>query len=199
MLGLIVAYSRVMSSIKKWGRKYQDSLLNPPAKFLHQHRVSPSIVSIISMFMVFVSSILLFQKNKYYLITLPMAICLDMFDGTLARMGVHPKNKFGVLFDFFLDRFSDSMIILALAVSGMLGYYFTLSLLFFYVLSTLLVKLLESLKINIYILSFRTITVFALFLQEVYAKALFFICSILLINYFITALSALPKVVFKPK
>jgi phosphatidylglycerophosphate synthase len=195
MLGFMVAYSLAMTSVKQWGRRIQDFMLKAPAEVLHRFRVSPHAVSLVSLFLVYVSALLIYRHDKLYLAALPAAILFDMLDGTLARM--YSPNEFGVFFDYLLDRFSDAMIILSLAMSGMLGYVFQLTLLFFYALSTLLVKVLEAQKIKVYVLSFRTITVAALFLQEAFPQALWYISCGLLASYVITAAAALPKAVFR--
>jgi len=197
MLELMVAYSRAMTSVKRRGRRIQDAVLETPAGILRRHNISPNAVSLVSLFLMFVSAVLIYQHDKRYLVTLPAAILFDMLDGTLARM--YPPSEFGVFFDFLLDRFSDVMIILSLAMSGMLGYYFEITFLFFYALATLLVKVLESLKIKVYVLSFRTITVSALFLQELNPQALWYISCGLLASYVLTSIASLPKVVFRRK
>ena len=197
MLSLIIGFSRVIGFLKKKLRLYQDLILDLPSKFLYNLGVSPDLLSVVSMLLIFLSAVLIFMQNKYYLITLPLAMFFDLLDGTLARK--YLEDTSGALFDFFSDRFSDSMMILAFAASGMLDYYLALTLLFFYVVSTLLSKSLESLKIKVYIISFRIFTVFALFLQELHPKALFIVCSLLLINYAITALFAFPKIIFRSR
>jgi len=197
IMSFLEGYSKVITFLKKHGRVYQDKVFALPAKYTRQLRITPDFVSVLCMFAILLSSILLFMQNHFYLLTLSLAICLDMLDGTLARM--YPKRRSGKLFDYFLDRFSDTMILLALMASGMLGYYFTLLLLFFYVLSTLLTKLVGSLKIRIYILSYRILTFAGLLLQEFNPNALLFFSSILLIDYAATALFTLPKIVFRRK
>ena len=197
MLGFMVAYSRAMVSVKRWGRRIQDNVLHAPAGVLRRYNISPHAVSMVSLFMVFVSAVLIYQHDKRYLVTLPAAILFDMLDGTLARL--YPESEFGAFFDFLLDRFSDAILILALAMSGMMGYYFEIIFLFFYALSTLFVKVLESQNVKVYVLSFRTITVSALFLQEVYPLALWYISCGLLASYVLTSIAALPKAVFRKK
>jgi len=77
------------------------------------------------------------------------------------------------------------------------GYYFALLLLFFYVLSTLLLKLLEPMKVRIYLLSFRILLFAGLLLQEVYSNAFILFSGILLLDYLLIALFALPRIVFR--
>ncbi|MFH1125808.1 MAG: CDP-alcohol phosphatidyltransferase family protein [Candidatus Altiarchaeota archaeon] len=195
MLGFIVEYSKAIDFLKDKGRVYQDALLKVPAGLLRRHGVSPDAVTLLSMVLVLVSSILLFRQDKLYLLVLPSAVFVDMLDGTLARM--YAKERFGILFDYFSDRFSDAMLILALVASGMLDYYLALFLLFFYVVSTLLTKLLENMKIKVYILSFRILAMIALFLNELYGSALLLVCYILLLDYACTTLAALPRVFYR--
>lgn len=196
MLSWVVAYSRVIESIKRYGHRLQDVVFSVPARILFRCTVSPDFVSVLSMAFVFLSSLFLFWGNRYYLATLMIAVCLDMLDGTLARM--YGKNPLGGLFDYFSDRFSDSMLLLAFVASGMLDYYLALLLLFFYVVSTLLSKTLESRGVKVYLLSFRILTVLALFLQEAYPRALFWVSVLLLLNYSLVALSAIPAAMKKP-
>ena len=195
MLEFVEAYSRVVSFLKKWGRKRQDVIFRMPAGVLKGFGVSPNDVSILSMFFVFLSSIFIIQENRLYLVALSGAILLDMLDGTLARM--MPKNHFGGVFDFFIDRFSDCMLLLSFSTSGLLAPYFSVVLLFFYALSTLFEKLLDGIRIRVYVLSFRIFMMVGLFLQEIHPKAVLAVACLLLINYMITSLSALPKVAFK--
>jgi phosphatidylglycerophosphate synthase len=190
VLSLVVAYSKLIDSLKRHGRRLQDAVFDAPARFLFRRGVSPDIVSVVSMAFVFLSSLLVYWRNGYYLLALPAAVCFDMLDGTLSRM--YGSRRAGVLFDYFSDRFSDSLLMLSFVASGMLGFYLALSLFFFYVVSTLLTRVLESRGIRAYVLSFRILMLVALLLRELHPAAVFWVSCVLLLNYLLVALSALP-------
>jgi len=101
------------------GRRFSSFILSPFVRLFCYLRVPPNVISLMG-FVISLSSIYFIVKGRLIFGALLILIggCFDLIDGEVARRrGV--VSKFGAFFDSFIDRYSDTLIMLGLL------YYFS--------------------------------------------------------------------------
>jgi CDP-diacylglycerol--glycerol-3-phosphate 3-phosphatidyltransferase len=101
------------------GRRFSSFILSPFVRLFCYLRVPPNLISLFG-FVISLSSIYFIVKGRLIFGALLILIggCFDLIDGEVARRrGV--VSKFGAFFDSFIDRYSDTLIMLGLL------YYFS--------------------------------------------------------------------------
>ena len=101
-----------------------QAFLTAEAGIAHRMGLTPNSVSFIGLVLVFLSAIVYTQWeiNKQYLFLATVLLLLsgfcDVLDGVVARL-YQQTTVFGGFFDSLLDRYADSIVYLAIIVSGL--------------------------------------------------------------------------------
>ncbi|MBI5632054.1 MAG: CDP-alcohol phosphatidyltransferase family protein [Nitrospirae bacterium] len=111
--------------------KFGHALDRPLKSFAKRIPLSPNVISITGFTLTVVSSFVLAQSLTLGAFCLLPAALLDMLDGIVAR-SKGESSSFGAFLDSVLDRYSDSVILLAIAwnlgsVGHMTGVFLALS------------------------------------------------------------------------
>lgn len=177
--------------IVSWRQRFQR-VFGFLLDFLYQNRVSPDFLSVLSMFMVFVSTVFLYWQNNFFLLFLFFGIFLDMLDGSLAeRYGV---SSFGVMFDYLCDRFSDVMLIFALYASDVLDFYESILFLFVFAVASILAKYFEHNNAKVSSPSIRVTLFVAWILAFLDSRILTLGVLVLAVYYIMLSLVLLPEI-----
>lgn len=93
-------------------------LINPLCAALVKLGVRANHLTVIGALGVSFASLYFFPKGEFLLGTLVVVIfaLLDLLDGTVARMSDSTPSKWGALLDSTVDRISDAMIIVGIAI-----------------------------------------------------------------------------------
>ncbi|SHK20705.1 CDP-alcohol phosphatidyltransferase family protein [Thermocrinis minervae] len=107
-----------MSYLTRDIKPYFEKSISPLVDLLKNLQVSPNAITLLGLVLVGVGSYFLYEKNTllaFFFLFLG-AVC-DAIDGTLARK-LGNKSDFGAFLDSVVDRFSDAMPFIALALSS---------------------------------------------------------------------------------
>lgn len=102
---------RLRAKSKAW----LETLARPIARFLLAYNVTPNVVTLVALGLSCVSAVLiLIERPVAAGLVFLAAGCLDLLDGTLARLG-HLETRVGAFLDSTLDRVSEGVVFAALA------------------------------------------------------------------------------------
>jgi len=101
--------------ITEWGRRNLKVILEPIASVFRALHITPNVITLLGFLLNVVAAYLIIIDQVFWAgVVFLIAAGADAIDGTLARQ-IGIRNKFGAFWDSTLDRFSESIIILALA------------------------------------------------------------------------------------
>lgn len=93
-------------------------LINPLCRTLVKVGVRANHLTVIGAVGVSLASLYFFPQGKFLIGTIAVALfaLLDLLDGTVARMSDSTPSKWGALLDSTVDRISDAMIVVGIAI-----------------------------------------------------------------------------------
>ena len=105
-----------MSFVSREIKPYFEKSLSPLIEFLAHRRVSPNLLTLLGFSLVALGSVLLlYRADAVALVLLTVGALLDALDGAVARrLGM--DSEFGAFLDSTIDRFSDALPFLSIAV-----------------------------------------------------------------------------------
>ncbi len=96
------------------GRAYRDKIFNEPAKLLIRLKITPNLMTIISLILGITAVYFLFQNHYLFIIFGTLHLLADGFDGVMARLS--KETLFGKYFDNFTDRLIVVLVLLKLSL-----------------------------------------------------------------------------------
>jgi archaetidylinositol phosphate synthase len=92
--------------------------LEPLAVFFAKMGFSPNQVSVLSLICGILTAIL-YAAGQFFIgsVILIFSAVLDLVDGNVARM-VHKETKFGAVFDWIVDKYTDALVLIGIGLSG---------------------------------------------------------------------------------
>ena len=92
--------------------------LEPVADIFIKLRFTPNMISVLSLIAGLITAYFFFRENFFIgAIFLLISAVLDLVDGTVARKTGN-ESKFGAVFDWIVDKYVDSLVILGIGLSG---------------------------------------------------------------------------------
>ncbi|MDD4126998.1 MAG: CDP-alcohol phosphatidyltransferase family protein [Methanomicrobium sp.] len=103
--------------------------LEPVADLFIKLRFTPNMISVLSLAAGLITAYLFFRQNFLAgAVFLLLSAVFDLVDGTVARKTGH-ESKFGAVFDWIVDKYVDSLVLLGIGLSGVaiISPYLTIS------------------------------------------------------------------------
>lgn len=94
-------------------------LINPVARLALRAGLTPNAVTVLGTCGVAFSSLFFFPREQFFVGTLVIVffVLSDLFDGAMARMSQSGASRWGAFLDSTLDRISDSVIQIGIAIA----------------------------------------------------------------------------------
>ena len=97
-------------------RGHTNKIIVPIARFISKSGISPSIITLSGLFFSLIAAVMFAQKNLLFALAfLVLSSFLDVIDGAVARE-LNRVSAFGGFLDSLTDRYSDSFVLIGVAL-----------------------------------------------------------------------------------